>query len=77
LVVKVVMKYRDLRIEENKVEKETEDEVFEMVQHICVCDAPNKPGAWVKRWGNHFKHLKDFKAKHFQNARPEWFKKNG
>jgi hypothetical protein len=59
----------------DKEESDIKDEVFYMTSHLLVCDAPNKPGAWIKKWGNHFKHLKDFKAKHFQDIRPEWFKK--
>lgn len=60
---------RDLRDnEEAKKERDTQEEAYKLTGYIqLVCDAARKPGEWIKRYGSHFKHLKDLRARHFQD----------
>ena len=65
------MVIRDLRNdEEARKERDTQDDAFRMLGPAQLfCDAPYKPGAWIRMWGKSFKNLKNFKARHFQQLR--------
>jgi hypothetical protein len=74
--------YKIIDIKENpelKKEVEAQETADTITTVLGVCDAPNKPGAWIKRWGNHWKNLKDLRADHFQGQAIrllDFFRKN-
>lgn len=52
--------------EEDKLELECQREAERMVEMAITHEAPpREPGAWIKRFGGYFKHLKDLKSHHF------------
>ena len=62
------MEIKDTRIDkEAKKDRDAQEEAEDILMFQVVTDAPNVPGAWIKKYGSRFKHLKDLKAKHFNH----------